>query len=123
MTRRGRFHAGGLLRRFTLASLVPHDDDNDKGNDDNNDNDSDNVMIMIVKIIVTKEREKIDNYCDFKYEIRRIRNCRSGQVIPIVVGALGTVSRGFRMWLRQLRMPYCFELLQRITVFGSGLIL
>ena len=100
---------------------MPHDNDN--GNDDNNDNDSDTVMIMIVIIIVTKEREKIDNYCDFKYEIGLIRNCRSGQVIPIVIDALGTVSRGFRMWLRQLRMPYCMELLMRITVFGSGLIL
>ena len=59
----------------------------------------------------------------FKYEIRRIRNCRSVQVISIVVGALGTVSRGFIMWLKQLRMPFYMELLQRITVLGSGLIL
>ena len=70
--------------------------------------------------IVSKERDKIDN---LKYEIKRIWNCRSVQVIPIVISALGTVSRGFGMWLRQSGMPYCIERLQRITLLGSGKIL
>ena len=51
------------------------------------------IMKMIMITIVTKVKE--NNYCDLKYEIRRIRNCRSVQVISIAVGALGTVSRGF----------------------------
>ena len=38
----------------------------------------------------------------------------------IVTSALGTVSRGFRMWLRHLGMLYCMELLQPITLLGSG---
>ena len=41
----------------------------------------------------------------------------------IVTGALGTVSRGFGMWLRHLGMLYCMELLQPITLLGSGRIL
>ena len=38
--------------------------------------------------IVSKEREKIDNYCDLKYEIKQIWNCCLLLVIPIVTGAL-----------------------------------
>lgn len=41
----------------------------------------------------------------------------------IVTGTLGTVSRGFGMWLGRLGMLYCMELLQGITSLGSGRIL
>ena len=43
--------------------------------------------------LVSKERaEKIDNYYDLKFEMKRIGTCRSVQVIPImVIGALRTV--------------------------------
>ena len=34
--------------------------------------------------VLCKEREKINNYWDLKYEIKQIWNCRSVQVIPIV---------------------------------------
>ena len=43
--------------------------------------------------------------------------------LSIITGALGTVSRLFVMWLRHLGMLYCMELLQRITLLGSGRIL
>ena len=43
--------------------------------------------------LVSKERaEKIDNYYDLKFEMKRIGTCWSVQAIPImVIGALGTV--------------------------------
>ena len=55
------------------------------------------MMIMMIILITRKKREKIDNnYCDLKYEIKWIWNCRSVQVIPIVIGALGAVFA--RVW-------------------------
>ena len=55
--------------------------------------------------VLSKENEKIENYHDLKHEIKRgIWNYRSVQVIPIVIGALGTVTRGFGNWLRHLGM-------------------
>jgi len=42
--------------------------------------------------IVSKEREKFDNYCDLKYEIKRFW-FRTFKVIPIVIGTLETVSK------------------------------
>ena len=38
----------------------------------------------------------------------------------IVTGALGTVPRGFGIWLRHLGMLYCMERLQRKTLLGVG---
>ena len=69
--------------------------------------------------IVSKEREKIDNYCDLIYEIKQIWNCPLLLVIPIVTGALGTVSRRFEMLPRQLGTPHCMKLLQLfLTLLG-----
>ena len=44
--------------------------------------------------IDSKERVKIENYHDLKHEMKRIWNCRSVFVIPVVIGALGTVAGG-----------------------------
>ena len=39
-----------------------------------------------------KEREKITKYQDLKWEIKRIWQCKEVKVIPVVIGALGTIS-------------------------------
>ena len=52
-----------------------------------------NVACPLDARIVSKEREKFDNYYDLKYEITRFWNCRTFKVISIVIGALGTVSK------------------------------
>ena len=48
--------------------------------------------------IVNKEREKVENYHDLKIEIKLIWNCRSVKIIPIIIGALGTISRDLSYW-------------------------
>ena len=54
--------------------------------------------------VFSKEKEKIENYYDLKHEIKHMWNCRSVQVIPLVIGALGTITRGFGNWLSHLGM-------------------
>ena len=39
-----------------------------------------------------KENEKIENYKDLKRELKRIWKLRKVTVVPIIIGALGTVS-------------------------------
>ena len=65
----------------------------------------------------------MENYHDLKIEIKRIWNCRSVKIIPIIIGALGTISRGFEKWLKLLEMPCSMEILQRACLLGSGKIL
>ena len=70
-----------------------------------------------------RKREKKGNYHDLKQEMKRIWNCRSVLVIPLVIGALGTVSGGLGKWLNLLGMPYNMELLQRVGLLGTARII
>ena len=73
--------------------------------------------------IDSKEREKTENYHDLKYQIKRIWNYRLDLVIPVVIGALGTVSGGFGKWLNPLGMHYNMELLQHVCLLGTARII
>ena len=63
----------------------------------------------------------MENYHDLKIEIKRIWNCQ--KIIPIIICALGTISRGFEKWLKLLEMACSMEILQRVCLLGSGNIL
>ena len=45
-----------------------------------------------------KHAEKLAKYSDFRVEISRMRHCRT-LVVPVVLGALGTVHTGIARWL------------------------
>ena len=68
-------------------------------------------------------KEKNENYHHLKHEMKRIWNCRSVLVIPVVIGALGTVSGGLGKWLNMLGMPYNMELLQRVCLLETARII
>ena len=40
-----------------------------------------------------KEKEKIENYQDLKWEVKRIWKLRKVTVVPIIIGSLGTRTR------------------------------
>jgi len=44
-----------------------------------------------------KEKEKVEKYQELKREIKRLWSLRKVQVVPIVVGALGRVSKSIEM--------------------------
>lgn len=73
--------------------------------------------------VVEKEREKLENYNDLKFEIRRIWNCSEVQVIPIVIGALGTVAKSFKKWLDRVNPNLFFGTLQKACLLGTARIL
>ena len=49
-----------------------------------------------------KEGEKIEKYQDLKREIGRLWGIRHLEVVPVVVGALGVVSKRLDAWLEKL---------------------
>ena len=65
--------------------------------------------------ITEKEQEKIEKYHDLRMEIKRIWKCREVKVIPVIIGALGTVSRKFEEWLDQIEIEYNTTLLQKLV--------
>ena len=69
-----------------------------------------------------KEKEKIDNYQELKRELRRICTCKSRRVIvvPIIIGALGTVSNDIEKWLAEIGVTCRLESLQRACLLGTA---
>ena len=70
-----------------------------------------------------KEQEKIEKYQDLKREIKRLWNLRKVKVVPIVVGALGTVGRNLRTWIKELNIQCNVYLLQKAALLGTARIL
>jgi len=73
--------------------------------------------------VVDKEREKIEHYNDLKFEIKRIWNCKEVKVIPIVIGALGTISKSSKRWLDNVNKNVFFGTLQKACLLGTARIL
>ena len=53
--------------------------------------------------VETKEKEKIDHYTDLKFELEKIWKTRI-KIIPIVIGALGTVTKNLEDHLKSIDM-------------------
>ena len=73
--------------------------------------------------ILQKEREKIEKYQDLKIEIKRIWICNEVLIVPIVIGALGTVHNNFDMWMGKLDVKMEFQMLQKACLLGTARIL
>ena len=69
------------------------------------------------KRIGEKESEKVAN---LKREIARMWNMRTVQVVPIVVGSLGRVTKNLDKWLGKLNIKISISLLQKITLLGTA---
>lgn len=73
--------------------------------------------------VIQKEREKIEKYQDLKIEIKRIWQCKEVTIVPIVIGALGTVHNNFDRWIEKLDATIEFQTLQKACLLGSARIL
>ena len=74
--------------------------------------------------ICEKETEKIEKYADeLKREIRKLWTTKKVEVIPIVVGALGAVSKKLDKWIEKLGMHIRIELFQKTALLGTARIL
>ena len=49
-----------------------------------------------------KEQEKVEKYHDLKRKIGRMWGIRKVQVVPVVIGALGSVTKRFDKWIEKL---------------------
>ncbi|XP_069997569.1 uncharacterized protein [Penaeus vannamei] len=73
--------------------------------------------------IERKEEEKCNNYCDLKYEIARMWRMKEVEVIPVVVGALGSVTKDFEKWIQKLDLGITAETLQKPCLLGTARII
>ena len=69
-----------------------------------------------------KENEKIDKYLDFARELKKKWNMRA-KVIPIAVGALGTVPKGLERGLENIEIRGRIATIQNTALLQSARIL
>ena len=70
-----------------------------------------------------KEQEKIENYSELKWEVKKIWNMSQIGVVPTIVGALGITSKKLNDWLKKLGVKSSTELLQKAVLLGTAKII
>ena len=70
-----------------------------------------------------KEKEKVEKYQDLKREIKSIWNMRNVIVVPVIIGALGSITKKLDEWLEKLDITVNTALLQKTTLLGTARIL
>ena len=72
--------------------------------------------------VIKKEAEKILKYKDLTIEIQRMWDVKT-MVIPVIIGATGTISKSFRKYVSNLPGNYEVKELQKTTILGTAHIL
>jgi len=91
------------------------------------DNEKGTCMLIDVAIsgdrnVIRKEAEKILKYKDLTTEIQRMLNVKT-KVIPVIIGATGTVSKSFRKYVSYIPGKHEVKELQKTAILGTAHIL
>ena len=70
-----------------------------------------------------KEREKLEKYQDLKREIGRLWRLKMVDVVPVVIGALGRITKEFDGWIEKLRIRNDVGVMQKTALLGTARIL
>ena len=87
------------------------------------DNEDGTCMLIDVAIsedrnVFKKETEKILKHKDFTIEIQRMWNVKT-KVIPVIIGATGTISKSFRKHVNNIPGKYEVKELQKTAILGT----
>jgi hypothetical protein len=77
------------------------------------------IIVIIIIIIIIKESEKILKYKDLTIEIQRMWNLKS-RVIPVIIGATGTISESFRKYVSNIPGKHEVRELQKTATLGTA---
>jgi hypothetical protein len=77
------------------------------------------VAITGDRNVIKKEAEKILKYKDLTIEIQRMWNIKTN-VIPVIIGATGTISKSFRKYLSKVTGIRQVKELQKTAILGTA---
>ena len=91
------------------------------------DNEKGTCMLIDVAIsgdgnVIKKEAEKILKYEDLTIEIHCMWNVKT-EVIPVIIGATGTISKSFRKYVSNIPGNHEVKELQKTAILGTAHIL
>jgi hypothetical protein len=80
------------------------------------------VAISGDRNVIKKEAEKVLKYKHLTIEIQRMCNVEP-KVIPVIIGATGTISKLFRKYVSNIPGNHEVKELQKTTILGTAHIL
>jgi hypothetical protein len=80
------------------------------------------VAISGDRNVIKKEAEKILKYKDLTIKIQRMWNVKT-KAVPVIIGAIGTVSKSFRIYMSNIPGKHEAEELQKTAILGTAHIL
>ena len=80
------------------------------------------VTISGDRNVIKKEADKILKYKDLTIEIQRMRNLKTN-VIPVIIGATGTISKSFRKYVNNIPGKHEVKELQKTAILDPAHIL
>ena len=80
------------------------------------------VVIPRDERVSAKETEKIEKYDELGRELERLWKVKA-KVVPIVLGALGTVTRNLNSYLKEIGVNVTIHSIQKSALFGTARIL
>ena len=80
------------------------------------------VAISGDRNVIEKEAEKILKYIDLTRETECMWNVKA-RVIPVIIGATGTISRSFRKYVSDIPGNHDVKELQKTAILGTAHIL
>ena len=91
------------------------------------DNEKRTCMLIYVAIsgdrnVIKKKAEKILKYKDLTIEIQRMWTVKT-KVIPVIIGATGTISKSFRQYMSNIPGNHEVKELQKTAILGIAHIL
>ena len=84
-----------------------------------------NVVVPGDCRIREKEIEKIEQYQNLEREreVKRHWSLKKIEVVPVIVGALGWISKGFSEWMDTLGIKLNVRMVQKSVLLGTARIL
>ena len=76
------------------------------------------VAISGDRNVIKTEADKILKYKDLTIEIRRMWNVKT-KVIPVIIGATGTISKSFRKYVNNIPGIHEVKELQKTAILGT----
>ena len=73
--------------------------------------------------IIAKTAEKLMKYRDLEIKIKKCWELKKVKTIPIIIGALGSVSRGHQKFLMEISTKISFKVVRKIVLLGAANIL
>ena len=70
-----------------------------------------------------RNKKKIEKYQELRWEVASLWKMKKVEVIPMVVGALGTITNRTQLLLNKIGVDVRVELMQKTALLGTARIL